>query len=649
LLAANKELESYIRQLKESQENHSILLNAIDEGFCIIEMIFDEREKPVDYRFLMINASFEKQTGLQNAVGKRMREFAPNHEEHWFEIYGRIALTGEPIRFENRAEQLRRWYDVYAFRFGEPKDLQVAILFNDITGRKQAEETIRLLNLELEKRVEEKTSEVIKKEQQYRFLLQNMREGIQIISYDWRYVFVNNSVVNQSKYSNEELLGHTMMEKYPGIENTEMFKVLQRCMKDRIATVFENEFTFPDGTNEWFELSIQPVPEGVFILSMDITERKKAENNLLKSLKEISDYKYAIDESSIVAFTDQKGIITHVNDNFCKISKYSREELIGRDHRIINSGHHPKEFIRNLWVTIANGEIWRGEIKNRAKDGTVYWVDTTIVPFLKTDGKPFQYLAIRSDITQRKEAEEELLKLNQDLEKRTADLQASNTELERFAYVASHDLQEPLRMVGSFLNLLEEEMDGQLNESSKEYIHFAVDGADRMKTLIQALLQYSRIGTNNEDFSATDLNEVMQFTIRVLEEDIQKTHAIITVNPMPVIIANKTLISQLFKNLIGNSLKYHDGKPPEIEVGFTEEPDKYIFFVKDNGIGIDTKFFDKIFIIFQRLHNRNEYSGTGIGLAICKKIVETHKGKIWLESEPGIGSTFYFSILKTRL
>ena len=498
-------------QLKESEEKYSKLFNSIDEGFCIIEMIFDDRKKPVDYRFLVINTSFERQTGLRDAVGKRMREFAPDHEEHWFETYGRIALTGESIRFENRAEQLHRWYDGYAFRFGEPKNLQVAILFNDITGRKQAEDTIRQLNLELEKRVDEKTKQVIEKEQQYRFLLQNMREGIQLIGFDWKYVFVNNSVVKQSKYSNEELLGHTMMEKYPGIEKTELFKVLQLCMEECSPQLIENEFTFPDGTKEWYELSIQPVPEGVFILSMDITERKKAEE---------------------------------------KLKRYAEE------------------------------------LKN------------------------------------------------------------SNTELERFAYVASHDLQEPLRMVSSFLNLLEEEFAEDLNETAREYIHFAVDGARRMKILVNDLLQYSRVGANKEEFTATDLNETMDYVTRVLDEDIKKNQAVITVKILPVITANKTLINQLFINLVSNALKYHGENKPEIEIGFTEDQYKYVFYVKDNGIGIDPKFFDKIFIIFQRLHNKGEYSGTGIGLAICNKIVETHKGKIWVESKEGKGSTFYFSIAK---
>ena len=253
-------------------------------------------------------------------------------------------------------------------------------------------------------------------------------------------------------------------------------------------------------------------------------------------------------------------------------------------------------------------------------------------------------------------ANKELAFQNEEKEKRAAELivankelAVSNTELEQFAYVASHDLQEPLRMVSSFLNLLEKRMDGQLDDTSRQYIHFAVDGAMRMKKLILALLEYSRVGTNKEDFAPVDLNEVVQYVTNVLDENIKKNTALITFKFLPVITANKTLITHLFLNLVNNALKYHGDKEPEIEVGSTEDKDWYIFYVKDNGIGIDPKFFDKIFIIFQRLHNKNEYSGTGIGLAICKKIVEIHKGKIWVESEAGKGSTFYFSIPKQNI
>jgi len=277
----------------------------------------------------------------------------------------------------------------------------------------------------------------------------------------------------------------------------------------------------------------------------------------------------------------------------------------------------------------------------KRKDGTIRHIySETKFQFDSTD-KPTGMYGTTHDITERIKAEEELKKYAEDLK-------SSNAELEQFAYIASHDLQEPLRMVSSFLQLLEKKYKGQLDETAEKYINFAVDGAGRMKTLIQALLMYSRVGNNKEDFTTVDLNEVALYATKVIEEDIKKNQAVIIVSPLPVITANNSLISQLFINLITNAIKYHGDIKPEIEVGYSEDKSNYTFFVKDNGIGIDPKFFEKIFIIFQRLHNKDEYSGTGIGLAICKKIVEIHNGKIWVESEVGKGSTFYFSIPKTK-
>ena len=269
----------------------------------------------------------------------------------------------------------------------------------------------------------------------------------------------------------------------------------------------------------------------------------------------------------------------------------------------------------------------------------MYWESAAISPIKNEQGEVIYFLAVKEDISARKHAEE-IQKMQ------AAQLKSSNAELENFAYVASHDLQEPLRMVSSFVGLLQKKLEGTLDDSSKQYMHFAIDGTDRMKILINDLLDYSRVGTNKEAFATVNLNDVMEYTLHVLKEKIDNNRALINIKPLPEITANKTLIAQLLINLVSNALKYRGEKDPEIEVGYTEEKELFTFYVKDNGIGIDPKYFDKIFVIFQRLHGKGEYSGTGIGLSTCKKIVETHHGKIWVTSEVGKGSTFYFTIPK---
>jgi PAS domain S-box-containing protein len=395
------------------------------------------------------------------------------------------------------------------------------IIYRNTRFRNRAEKEIRDLNENLEQKVAEKTRELLKNELHFRNILDNLLEGAQIIGFDWKYKFVNDSFLEHSKYNREELIGYTVMEKYPGIEQAPIFPVYEKCFKERVAIHLENEFVFPDGSMGWFELSFQPVPEGIFILSVDITPRKRAEM-LLKEL-------------------------------------------------------------------------------------------------------------------------------NETLEKRAVELQSSNTELERFAYVASHDLQEPLRMVSSFLHLLEKKLEDKLDDATKQYIGFAVDGAERMKNLIQDLLRYSRVGTSKENIAEVDCNQVLESVRSVLSLTIRETNATLLVKNLPVIKAIPAQLLQLFQNLVGNAIKYHGDSPPHIEVDCAEKAQSWQFSVKDNGIGIDPRFFEKIFIIFQRLHNKTDFAGTGIGLSICKKIVEKHGGRIWVESAPGKGSIFYFTIPKTSV
>jgi light-regulated signal transduction histidine kinase (bacteriophytochrome)/HAMP domain-containing protein len=241
-------------------------------------------------------------------------------------------------------------------------------------------------------------------------------------------------------------------------------------------------------------------------------------------------------------------------------------------------------------------------------------------------------------------SKEELAEAHDALLKRTEELTRSNIELDQFASVVSHDLQEPLRMITAYVHVLQTQYGGKLDKDADEFIGFAVDGAKRMQGLINDLLTYSRVGTRGKEFTATDCNEVLALTLLNLKRAIDESGARITHDELPTVLGDEFQLGQLLQNLIGNAIKYQGGRPTEIRVECERVGDMWRFAVKDNGIGIDPVYAQRIFVIFQRLHTRQEYPGTGIGLAICKKIVERHRGQIWVESEPGKGSTFYFTL-----
>ncbi|MBE3116691.1 GHKL domain-containing protein, partial [Candidatus Bathyarchaeota archaeon] len=242
------------------------------------------------------------------------------------------------------------------------------------------------------------------------------------------------------------------------------------------------------------------------------------------------------------------------------------------------------------------------------------------------------------DITERKKTELDKLRLTVETLKR------SNSELEQFAYVASHDLQEPLRMVTSYMQLLEQRYKGKLDADADEFIAYAVDGANRMRSLINDLLSYSRVGRLGKPFKPTNCESVLEVVLKNLQTSVEDTGALVTHDQLPVVMADEGQLVQLLQNSISNAIKFHRKEPPRIHVSAHVEETEYLFSVRDNGIGIDPQYFDRLFKVFQRLHTKEEYPGTGIGLAVCKRIVERHGGRIWLESQLGIGTTIYFTL-----
>jgi len=555
----------------------------------------------------------------------------------------------------------------------------------------------------------------------------------------------------------------------------------------------------------------QRVEQRTAALESEITERKQAEQALGENLaiservlKELADQKFALDQHAIVAVTDVHGTITYVNEKFCAISHYPQEELIGRNHRILNSGYHSKDFFQQMYHSIANGKVWHGEIKNRAKDGSIYWVDTTVVPTLSTEGKPRQYVAIRADITERKLAaeglaaqavglsklaeelsrsrqdfeaqtlmlqsvldsmaeglvaadeqgkfliwnraaerivgygpadisteewsehygnylpdgitlfpteqlplvraihgeastaeiflrspkvsqgawieasgsplrgkdgvvhggvvafrditqrradEREILKLNDELEvrvaERTAQLEAANKELEAFSYSVSHDLRAPLRHIIGFSRMLLEEFGPTLDPGARHYLDRIQVGTQKMGLLVDELLNLAKVGRHAIVRQATRLNAVVEEVVTILEPDLKGREVQWVIGDLPLVECDPVLVKQIFQNLLANALKFTRTRAPAvIQVNRIEntQDEQPVFVVRDNGIGFNMKYVDKLFGVFQRLHRPEDFEGTGIGLATVQRIVQKHGGRAWAEGELDKGAAFYFTL-----
>jgi two-component system, sensor histidine kinase and response regulator len=355
---------------------------------------------------------------------------------------------------------------------------------------------------------------------------------------------------------------------------------------------------------------------------------------------------HQIIETALDAFVgmDAAGLITDWNAQAERTFGWSRAEAIGRSLAEVmlpdRHGDTATEDLRHLAMPGSGPVLSRRiEISARHRDGHEFPIELAISPVMF--GEKHHFAAFVRDVTERQQAQQEL-------RRKVEELARSNAELEQFAYVASHDLQEPLRMVASYTQLLARRYRGKLDADADEFIGFAVDGATRMQTLIQDLLSYSRVTTRGRSFAMTDAQVACSAALQNLRQSITEAEGVVTVGSMPQVLADATQLTQLFQNLIGNAIKYSDKRRPDIRIGSKSDGEVTVFSIEDNGIGIEPQYFERIFQMFQRLHTRKDYSGTGIGLALCRKIVERHGGRIWVESRLGEGSTFLFTMPRTE-
>src|SRR6185369_2703585 len=458
-----------------------------------------------------------------------------------------------------------------------------------------------------------------------------------------RYVDVNKTFCEMVGYKREELLGMTPMELFSADRAT-----LERDYDALIAgdygsaSVVEGSYRRKDGSVVPIEARRRALETeaGWIIVSTatDITQRKRAEDALRESEERFRrSFELA---GSGVALIGLDRRFLRVNRRLCEILGYTETELLGRTGRQIS---HPDDLdvINEMRPRLHAGELEAIRVEKRylRKDGTPIWVALTMTVERTPAGAAQYEIAIYDDIDSRKQAEAALKTAHDELTR-------SNAELEQFAYVASHDLQEPLRMVASYTQLLGKRYADKLEGDAKEFMAFIVDGAGRMKQLIEDLLAYSRVGTRGKDFKPVKLDAVVERAKVNLRGALEDSGGTFTHDPLPEVMGDESQLVQLVQNLAGNALKFRGEAKPAVHVSFTDKENEYAIVVADNGIGIDPQYFERIFMVFQRLHDKGQYPGTGIGLAICKKVVDRHGGHLWVESAPGKGSCFKFSLPK---
>jgi len=475
-------------------------------------------------------------------------------------------------------------------------------------------------------------------EERFRLLLSGVKDyAIFMLDPDGIVKTWNYGAQKMSGYTPDEIIGNHFSILYSEQEKIEgkPEKDLDIALKSGRYEEEEGQRIPKGGGQFWANVVLVPLLDNLGELTgfanviRDITERKQ----ITDKLREQADLLNLTHDAVIVRELD--GTITYWNNGAKRMYGFSEEDAIGKTTHSLLTTRFAQPF-SHIQETILNKGYWEGELLHTTKDGRRLIVSSRHALKCDTQNKPIGVLEINTDLTEHKQAEQRQLAL--------AEMKRVNTELEQFTYVASHDLQEPLRAIAGCLQILEKTYKGKLDDNADELIHHATDGAERMRRLISDLLALAHVNGGDVVLERLNMSELLEQSLKNLEARIKDTNAVITQDPLPVVTGEKTQLIQLLQNLIGNALKFCKDSPPEIRITATRLDNRWQIGVHDNGIGFEKEFAEKIFQPFKRLHSREQYSGTGIGLAICKRIVERHGGNIWADSHADQGASFYFTI-----
>ena len=620
--------------LRESEERFRRTFELAGSGLAHVGL---------DGRFIRVNRRLCEMFGYSEAelVGMLVKDLSHPEDRDAVDERRKKLITGEveTLRLEKR--YLRKdggtlWMNVAIAmeRDAAGRPLYAVSVLDDITARKHAEEALR------------------ESEARYRSTFELAGSGIAHIGLDRKFIRANRRLCEILGYPEHELVGKTGRQ----ISHPDDLDVINAQRKRLYAgeidhVRLEKRYLRKDGSTVWvaFSMVLERDAEGrpayEIAIFDDITERKRAERALreseerFRSLTQLSsDWYWEQDETFALRFMSQR---------MGEKTGLAASAFIGRkrwDQPALNLGD--EDWARHRAQLERREPFREFEMERANPAGGTRWVSVTGEPVYDENGKFRGYRGVGSDVTERKLAEAELRRAHDELAKKAEELERSNAELEQFAYVASHDLQEPLRMVSSYTQLLARRYKDQLPAEAQEFMHFTVDGAARMKQLIEDLLAYSRVGTKGKELVPVSLEAPLKRALTNLRTAIEESGATVSAEALPTVDADEVQLAQVFQNLIGNALKFRGKAAPRIHVGAAEQAGEWQISIADNGIGIEPQYFERIFMLFQRLHAMGEYPGTGIGLAICKKVAERHGGRIWVSSTPGAGSTFHFTLPK---